>query len=189
MKSPDLPVAETTDAKTIPYAHYANASWRHATEADEPWITGLQEICFGPGRFAKTAFRVRERFDVDPNLTLIAEIDGRPVSSVLMTPISIGGVDGYMLGPLATDPAYRGKGAARLLVAEVSRLALENQRAKYVLLVGDKSYYGPLGFMPTKPGTIIFPGPVDPARVLVFSPDPTCAESLVGTLGAFGAGR
>lgn len=188
MKSPNLPSAENADTPQ-PAAKLTNATWRHATDADEAWITELQELSFGPGRFAKTAFRVRERYAIDPDLTLIAEVDGKPVSSVLMTPISIGGVDGYMLGPLATDPTFRGKGAARLLVQEACRLALANGQAKYVILIGDKAYYGLMGFVPTKPGSIVFPGPVDPARVLVFTPDAALAETLGGALAAFGAGR
>jgi len=80
---------------------------RSATPADEAFVDELQAIAFGPGRFARTAFRVRERFPIDPSLSLIAEVEGTPCGSVWMTPISIGGVDGYMLGPLATHPNFR----------------------------------------------------------------------------------
>lgn len=164
------------------------ATARLATPEDDEWIEALQALCFGPGRFARAAFRVRERFPIDPTLSLIAEIEGKPVSSVLMTPISLSGVDGYLLGPLATVPAYRGKGAARLLVQEVTRLALNRDEGKFVLLVGDPPYYGPLGFFPTQPGAIVFPGPVDPTRVLVYSPDESHAETLHGPIAAFGDG-
>ena len=81
---------------------------RLATPADDRFVEALQALAFGPGRFARTAFRVRERFPIDKSLSLIAEIAGVPVSSVWMTPISVGGINGYLLGPLATDPAYRG---------------------------------------------------------------------------------
>lgn len=161
------------------------AVWRHAGPDDAAWIDALQALSFGPGRFAKTAFRVRERFPIDPELSLIAELDGKPISSVLMTPISIGGVCGHMLGPLATDPAYRGKGAAQLLVKTASDLALENPDAKFVLLIGDIGYYGPLGFQHSTPNAIIFPGPVDPARVLVYAPKGDYASSLVGPIAGF----
>lgn len=162
-------------------------TYRSATPDDDSFVEELQALAFGPGRFARTAFRVRERFPIDKSLSLIAEIDGRPVASVWMTPISVGGVDGYLLGPLATDPAYRGRGAGKLLVREVSRLALERGEGSFVLLVGDEPYYGPLGFAPTTPGAIQFPGPVDPRRVLLHSGDSALALRLAGPIAAHGA--
>lgn len=162
-------------------------SFRHATAADDQFVEDLQALAFGPGRFARTAFRVRERFPIDTSLSLIAEIDGRAVASVWMTPISVGGIDGYLLGPLATDPAYRGRGAGKLLVTEVCRMALARGEGSFVLLVGDAPYYGPLGFAPTTPGAIQFPGPVDPNRVLLHSADLTLALRLAGPITAFGA--
>lgn len=160
---------------------------RFATPDDDRFVEELQALAFGPGRFARTAFRVRERFPIDTSLSLIAEIDGKAVASVWMTPISVGGIDGYLLGPLATDPAYRGRGAGKLLVKEVTRMALDRGEGSFVLLVGDEPYYGPLGFARTTPGAIQFPGPVDPDRVLLHSADPTLALRLSGPIAAFGA--
>lgn len=160
---------------------------RIATPADDKFVEDLQALAFGPGRFARTAFRVRERFPIDKSLSLIAEIGGVPVASVWMTPISVGGIDGYLLGPLATDPAYRGRGAGKLLVSEVSKMALARGEGSFVLLVGDEPYYGPLGFAKTTHGAIQFPGPVDPARVLLHAADQTLALRLAGPIAAFGA--
>lgn len=165
----------------------AQLSYRFATPEDDQWVDDLQALAFGPGRFARAAFRVRERFPIDASLSLIGEYQGQRVASVWMTPISLSGVDGYLLGPLATDPAYRNKGVGKMLVREVCQMALARGEGEFVLLVGDAPYYGPLGFVPTRPGAIQFPGPVDPARVLVHSGDPSHAETLEGELAAFGA--
>lgn len=162
-------------------------TFRIATPADDTFVEDLQALAFGPGRFARTAFRVRERFAIDKSLSLISEIGGVPVASVWMTPISVGGIDGYLLGPLATDPNYRGRGAGKLLVKEVSKMALARGEGSFVLLVGDEPYYGPLGFAKTTHGAIQFPGPVDPARVLLHSADQTLALRLAGPIAAFGA--
>ena len=70
---------------------------RPATAEDTVFIDDLQAIAFGPGRFARTAFRIRERFPIDTSLSLVAEVDGVACGSVWMTPISIGGKNGYML--------------------------------------------------------------------------------------------
>lgn len=160
---------------------------RPATADDDAFIEDLQAIAFGPGRFSRTAFRVRERFPIDPTLSLVAEVDGTPCGSVWMTPISVGGINGYMLGPLATHPDFRRRGAGKLLAREVTKGALARNEGKFVLLVGDQDYYCPLGWEITTPGAIVFPGPVDPTRVLLYSSDLTLAKSLAGPIAAFRA--
>jgi len=160
---------------------------RPATTDDDAFIDELQAIAFGPGRFARTAFRVRERFPIDPSLSLVAEVDGTPCGSVWMTPVNVGGINGYLLGPLATHPDFRRRGAGKLLAREVTKLALSRNEGKFVLLVGDRDYYCPLGWEPTTLGAIVFPGPVDPTRVLVYSSDPSLAKTLAGPIAAFRA--
>jgi predicted N-acetyltransferase YhbS len=176
-----------TAADAAPPLTHGQPTFRHATSDDETFVENLQALAFGPGRFARTAFRVRERFPIDKSLSLIGEIGGMAVASVWMTPISVGGIDGYLLGPLATDPAYRGRGAGKLLVREACAEALGRGQGSFVLLVGDEPYYGPLGFGKTTPGAIQFPGPVDPNRVLLHSADPALAVTLKGKIAAFGA--
>jgi len=162
---------------------------RPAHAGDDAYVEDLQAIAFGPGRFARTAFRVRERFPIDPSLSLIAEIDGTACGSVWMTPISVGGIKGYLLGPLATHPNFRKRGAGKLLAVEVSRRALARGAGHFVLLVGDQDYYCPLGWVPTIPGNIVFPGPVDLTRVLVLAEDKGLAQTLKGPIAAFEEGR
>lgn len=158
---------------------------RYATDADDLYIEELQAIAFGPGRFARTAFRIRERFPIDRNLSLVAEVDGQACGSVWMTPISIGGINGWMLGPLATHPNFRKLGAGKLLAREVTRRALARGDGQFVMLVGDRDYYCPLGWEPTGLGNIAFPGPVDPTRVLVYAEDKSLAETLSGPIAAW----
>jgi predicted N-acetyltransferase YhbS len=162
-------------------------SVRFATPDDDQFVEDLQALAFGPGRFARTAFRVRERFPIDNSLSMIAEVNGERCGSVWMTPISVGGIDGYLLGPLATHPNFRKRGAGKLLARTVTKAALERGEGSFVLLVGDQDYYCPLGWQPTTPGAIKFPGPVDPSRVLLYSHDPTLATTLNGPIAAFGA--
>lgn len=152
--------------------HSSVFSLRLQNTQDLPWVEELHARVFGPGRFARTAFRVREILPVDPDLCLIAELGDQRVGSVWMTPITLGKQNGYLLGPLAADPSYQNKGVGRLLVKSVTQLALKKHTEGFVLLVGDASYYAPLGFMASRPGAITFPGPVDPKRVLV------CRNSL-----------
>jgi predicted N-acetyltransferase YhbS len=158
---------------------------RSATDQDDAFIEELQAIAFGPGRFARTAFRIRERLPIDKTLSLVAEVDGTPCGSVWMTPISIGGINGWMLGPLATHPNFRKLGAGKLLAREVAKKAMARGDGKFVMLVGDRDYYCPLGWEPTTPGNIEFPGPVDPTRVLLLAEDKGLAATLTGTISGW----
>jgi len=157
---------------------------RRETCADGAWIEQLHAAAFGPGRFARTAFRVREVFERDQGLSLVAQHRGKPVGSVWMTPISLSGETGYFLGPLAIDPAFRNLGAGRLLVREASKTALAGGSGNFVLLVGDAPYYAPLGYVQSCRGQIVFPGPVDPERVLVHCRDRGRAGALAGPIAA-----
>ena len=158
---------------------------RLATPDDDGFIEDLHAVAFGPGRFARTAFRVREQFPIDPSLSMVAEVGGERSGCVWMTPISVAGIDGYLLGPLATHPDYRKLGAGKLLAREVTRHALDRGEGRFVLLVGDRDYYCPLGWRPTVPGAIRFPGPVDQTRVLLYSAEPELAQGLSGAIGPF----
>ena len=175
------------DSSTSPAVPAASAgsgppTVRFATPDDNDFVEALHALAFGPGRFARTAFRVRERFPIDPRLSMIAEIDGHRCGAVWMTPISVGGINGYLLGPLATDPGFRRRGAGKLLAREVTRHALDSGNGHFVLLVGDRDYYCPLGWVPLAPDAVHFPGPVDPTRVLVYCRDPEIVERLAGPI-------
>lgn len=180
-----MTVTSAPSAAAAPLPQTGVLTVRPATPADDAFVDDLQAIAFGPGRFARTAFRVRERFPIDPTLSLISEVDGVPSGSVWMTPISVGGKNGYLLGPLATHPNYRKRGAGKLLAREVSMRALARGEGEFVLLVGDQDYYCPLGWEITTPGAIQFPGPVDTSRVLLLAEDKSLAKTLSGPIAAF----
>lgn len=129
-------------------------------------IDTLHEEAFGPGRFARTAFRLREGIAHDPRLSFVGMVGEEVAGSVRLTPIAIGAANALLLGPLAVSPRFKNKGIGRALV-RAALLAAKDLGEEYALLVGDAPYYAPLGFRQVEFGLIAFPGPVDPARVLV----------------------
>jgi len=159
---------------------YAPFSIRMHHPNDNEWVENLHSRAFGPGRFARTAFRVREILPIDPELCLIGQLEGKRVGSVWMTPVFIGAENGCLLGPLAIDPDFRNKGLGKMLVKIVTNMALSHKSYDFVVLVGDEEYYGDMGFVKTK--TIIFPGPVDPDRILVCSKRANYAKNLSGSI-------
>jgi predicted N-acetyltransferase YhbS len=152
---------------------------RPTTPADDPVVEALHATAFGPGRFARTAYRLREGVPPDTALSFVAVAGTEIIGSVWMTPIRIGSRPAQLLGPLAVRPDWSGKGAGKALV----RAALDAARAAghhVVLLVGDLPYYGPLGFQRLAPDAIALPGPVDPTRVLVAPLTPSALDGLGG---------
>ena len=145
---------------------------RPAVDADMAAISALSRRVFGPGRFARTAYRIREGTpDVSP-FCRVALLGPRLVASIRMTEITIGGTAGaLLLGPLAVDPDFANQGHGRLLIAESIEVARAMGR-QLVLLVGDMPYYGRLGFVPVAIGQILMPGPVNPARILALELEP-----------------
>lgn len=158
-------------------------TYRREDPADSETIEALHADVFGPGRFARTAFRIREGANHDPDLSLVALADGRLVASVRLTPIAIGDKTALLLGPLVVDPVYKGRGAGKALVRR-SLAAAKEAGHSLVLLVGDEPYYGPLGFTRLPPYAVTLPGPVDPARVLIASLKPNAAIGLNGLAAA-----
>lgn len=157
---------------------------RAASPDDLSAISRLHARVFGPGRFARSAYRVREGTSPVTRFCRVAERAGRLVAALRMTEISIGGKDGAMLlGPLAVDPDYRGQGYGKQLVAE-TLAACKAHGAKLVVLVGDMPYYGRFGFNPAPPGQIAFPAPVNPARILVCELEQGATASYRGVVAA-----
>ena len=62
-----------------------------ATDDDAEPIERLNERVFGPGRFARTAYRIRETTPADPALSFVARVGTLLVGASAMTPIVIGG--------------------------------------------------------------------------------------------------
>ncbi len=152
--------------------------------ADDAAIERLVARTFGPGRFARTAYRLREGNPHRRDLSFTAYIGTMLVGSVRLTPIFIGEIPALLLGPLTVEPPFRSHGIGRRLV-ETSLDAARAQSAgagaaRLVLLVGDEPYYGRMGFQRVPQGQVSLPGPVDPARVLVCPLDATPLEAVRG---------
>jgi predicted N-acetyltransferase YhbS len=162
----------------------AEALVRAVTQNDRGEIRALHAGAFGPGRFARTAYRVREgTADISP-FCRVCLINRRIVAAVRFTPVLIGEKRGaLLLGPLAVHPDFANRGYGRGLVAQ----ALEEARAKgieLVVLVGDQPYYDRLGFRRVPRGRITLPGPVDPDRLLALELIPASLVSFSGVVVA-----
>ena len=139
---------------------------RRESAQDVQTLNELAARAFGPGRFARTAHRVRESAAPVEGLSHIAWVGENLAGSIRFTAIHIGGRSGaLLLGPLMVEPKWAGKGCGRALIEKGLELATA-QGYGLVLLVGDLPYYERFGFQRVPAGQILLPGPVDPVRLL-----------------------
>jgi predicted N-acetyltransferase YhbS len=136
------------------------------TANDAQAIERLHERTFGPGRFALSAYRIREHVDHVLDVSFTARIGTLLVGSLRQLPVVVGETRALLLGPLTVEPPFRSRGVGRALLER----ALRDAKAKghrLVLLVGDEAYYSRVGFKAVPIGRAIMPGPVDYSRLLV----------------------
>ncbi len=150
-----IPVSVTTPVLTL----------TQFTAADLGAVERLDERAFGPGRFTRTAYRLREGVEADMSLSFVARIGTFLVGANRMTPIRCGSTEALLLGPLTVEPAFQSRGIGEA-VMEGSLAAARETGHRLVVLVGDEPYYARVGFKHVPPGRLTMPGPVDPARLL-----------------------
>ena len=144
-------------------------------------IERLHERTFGPGRYARTAYRIREKMAHRLDLSFTARIGTLLVGSIRLTQVRIGETPALLLGPLTIEPPFRDRGIGRKLIAR----ALDEAKQKghrLVVLVGDEPYYGASGFKAAEKGRITMPGPADPARILVAELVPGAFDGVSGAV-------
>ncbi len=149
-----------------------------------PAIEAVLDRAFGPGRFAKTSERVRERGAVlELSLSRVALSATGDVVGVCRIWRVEAGAPVFFLGPLAVDPAAQNAG----LGADLVRAAIVACRAtggNGVIAVGTARFFEPLGFSVAPAQRISLPGPVDPARVLWMELRPGGLDAVQGLVRA-----
>lgn len=92
---------------------------------------------------------LRQRSAFDPELSLVAEMDGRVVGHALFSPYSMRLLGETILivnlAPLAVEPAYQGRGIGSQLITEGHTLAA-NKGYTVSILLGHPSYYPRFGY-------------------------------------------
>ena len=151
---------------------------------DADAIEEMTAAAFGPDRFHKTVYRLRE--DVPPikDLCFVCiDPKGRMVASIRNWPILINGKwPSVMLGPLAIAPELRGLGYGKALMwhSMAQSRMLGHSR---IILVGDPEYYNQFGFRRDLALNIQLPGWVEDRRFLALE---LVAGAMIGVHGMIG---
>jgi predicted N-acetyltransferase YhbS len=162
----------------------ANTGWEIRAERpeDAEAVEALVAQVFGPGRFAKSAYRLREGVDPEKELSFVAVESGELRGSVRFWPIYVGEQSALLLGPLAVQSDQRGRGIGiALMQAGIDQAKRLRHRA--IVLVGDPPYYARVGFSPLPRDSVKFPGPVDRGRILGLALAEGALEYLKGRVG------
>ncbi|MCC6614177.1 MAG: GNAT family N-acetyltransferase [Anaerolineae bacterium] len=92
---------------------------------------------------------LRQRQSYDPDLSLVAEIDGELVGHALFTPYTIRlageDVETVCLAPIGVDPAHQKQGVGTALIEEGHRIAAA-KGFRLSFLLGHTSYYPRFGY-------------------------------------------
>jgi len=181
----DMTAIDLSLARSIDTFALEDVVFRPEAANDAAAIDAIHDVTFGPGRYSRTAFRLREGHAPDGPTSLVAVYRGNVIGSVRLTAIAVGETPALLLGPLAVLPALKSLGVGKALM----RLSMEAARQRHhrlVVLVGDLPYYWPFGFRVVPAGRLELPGPVDPARLLWAELAPGASDSVAGPVRATG---
>ena len=132
----------------------------------------LLDRSMGPNRRKKSSEKIRRGRIPAEGLALVArDGDGHVIGTVRLWNVEAGvnsegtPINALLLGPLAVDAAFEGKGIGAALM-RAAILEAKNRQHGAILLVGDAAYYERFGFFADKTRHLVMPGPCDRARFL-----------------------
>lgn len=125
---------------------------RREIEGDAPLIHALHDAAFAgrpysSGTEAAIVDALRGSEDWVPQLSLVAEVEGKPVGHAVCSYGRLGETRILGLGPIGVDPALQGKGIGSALM-HASIGAADARDEPMIMLLGDPNYYGRFGFEP-----------------------------------------
>jgi len=142
-----------------------NADLIAETPAHADAVERVLDRAFGPGRFAKSSERVRERgAEFEPGLSRVAVSGGAVLGACRIWSVEAG-AQLYFLGPLAVDPAAQAEGLG-LALTKACVEACRVRGGAGIIVVGAERFFRQAGFVVVPRDRVIMPGPTDPARLL-----------------------
>ena len=159
------PMSSPSDIAAVTAPPLAGLVLRAETAADGAAVEALNDRAFGPGRFAKVSYAVRELARFRRDLSFCAFEGETLVGSVRQSEVSICGKTVLFLGPFAVSAEFRGKGVGAALIDQAVKTGMK-AGFPLVLLVGDLDLFSRHGFERVPAGQVSLPRPFDPRRLL-----------------------
>jgi predicted N-acetyltransferase YhbS len=152
------------------------------TPDDSAEVEYLYDLAFAPGRTALSSYRLRDRVEPVPVLSLVARDEYDALAGAIRYwPVRVGdaGAPALLLGPVAVHPTRQGEGLGALLITE----SLDRAAARgwtRVMLVGDEPYYRRFGFTRDAARALDYPPPTNPDRLLARALVPGAFDGVAG---------
>lgn len=102
---------------------------------------------FADGNEQEIVENLRQSEAFIPQLSLVAEVDGKQVGHILFTKGHVGKEEVLVLAPLAILPTYQRQGIGGRLITESHRIAKE-LGYPYSIVLGSEAYYPKYGYLP-----------------------------------------
>ena len=140
---------------------------RKKIQSDNDTIENLLNKTFGPGRYARSVYRLRENKPYLDDYSYVYSLDSKILASISFCETLINNsYTGLLLGPLAVEPNQAGKGYGKKLVKySLDKISI-NSQIYFIIVVGEYDYYKEFGFNKLD-NHFVFYGPVNKNRVLI----------------------
>ena len=148
----------------------ANIKIRNETKFDYNQKIRILDNCFGLSRLDRTVYMYRKSLPIR-QLSLISCFNDNPtkvVGTISFYRVFIKKIDCLLLGPLAVDKKYQGKGFGKKLI-EIGLEKAKSNNEKICFVSGEYSYYKEFGFdkINNKNLNISIPGPLSYDSLLI----------------------
>ena len=148
-------------------------------------IAMVNDVAFGRKAESKLIDTLRNTKEFIPDLSAIAEVDGKVIGHILFYPITINEGEkkhiSLALAPMSIIPAFHKKSIGKLLVI-YGLQAAKNLGHKSVIVLGHPSYYPKFGFEPASKWNIKSPFPAPDEAFLAIELEKGSLEKISGTV-------
>ena len=157
---------------------------RSESPSDYEQISRIHSLAFGHDWEAKLIENLRNAPGFDPELSLVADLDGKAVGHICFSTVSIetpvSSTEAVILAPLAVLEEYRKSGAGTALVTEGIKRCRE--RGFRIMLVYGGPYYERFGFMTAHEQGIFRPNPMPGEVVRMLELVPGALDGVRGVI-------
>jgi len=186
-----LPPAPQPAIRAVPAltkARPALANLIPLADIDPALVERVLDAAFGPDRFARTAYKVREGTDwLQARSFAALDADDMLAGTIQCWPVALTDPSGrrhpmIMVGPVAVLPDLQGAGFGKALVT-AALTAIDPRAPLPQVMIGDADYYGRFfGFSSAHTGGWKLPGPWEAARLLCRTANPgvLAPEGMLG---------
>ena len=121
---------------------------REERPGDVGAIRDLNQRAFGQNQEADIVDALRSNGGA--LLSLVATVNEQVLGHIIYSPISVGGLRGAALGPMAVLPELQRQGIGSTLV-EAGNRRIEQGGCPFIIVVGHPEFYPRFGFKPARP--------------------------------------